>query len=238
MKTPEKCKEMQQLMTAKKSPFPSSQRAAVQHLIEKCTAVPWSASRAGRGRDDPRLETKQARQADAPSTKRRRVGPAQIPPTQPSTTRPGIPLSPTLGRADTGRRLGQGCRPLPALRHQPNSSHPWPLPTPEAQSLPERAPRAPGSSPATKKDKSMTSTVMVLRSLQPCRATRNGPGEREWPRQHQRVTSSSSTWVPKTSPSSLPPQGRLQLSPPIAGDAATYGRGVTELTSVWWACLT
>lgn len=217
---------MQQLTAAKKLAFPSSQRAAVEQLIEKRIPILRSASRAGRGRADRRLE---ARRADAPSTKRRRVESTQVPPTQPSSARPRQAPPPRAGREKAAREATR----VPPLDRTATPA-PLPPPTPAAQGLPERAPPAPGSSPATNKDSSTTSTAMVPRRQQQCRATPNGPTRQERPPQHQGVTRSSSSRLPETAPSS-PPLGQLPPSTPIASYAAAGGRGVARATSAWWA---
>lgn len=148
MKTPEKRKETQQLMAAKTSALPSSQRAAVQHLIEKCIPVLRSASRAGRGRDDPRLE---ARQPDAPTSKRRRVGPAQTPQSSPARPRPLprprrhgekaaarlAPLARTAARAPRLHARGRS-RPL-RLRASRSAPRPRPGPHPPPRTEARRA---------------------------------------------------------------------------------------------------
>ena len=182
MKTPEKCKEKQQLMAAEKSAFASLQRAAVQQLTEKCIPVLRSASRAGRGRSKTGglafLE-----EAEGGG----RLGCPQAAPPRPA------PASPP-GRAATGRpgekaeKEAAGAIPSPAARTAASA------PLPPTRGRP-RVPR-PGASPATTKDKSTTSTAMVPRRPQQCRTTRSGPAGRDRPPQHEGVTRSGSPRLP------------------------------------------
>lgn len=166
--------------------------------------------------------------------------PAQPSPARSSPARPGparlrqaSPPQAGRERRPNGRRLGRGCRRLPALRHPPQCRTPAAAPRPRALQLRVSwsAPRGPPeSSPATNKDSSTTSTAMVPRRQQQCRATQNGPGGRERPPRQQRVTRSGSYRLPQTALSS-PPLGQLPPSTPIASYATASRRGIASATS-------
>lgn len=217
MKTPEKCKEKQQLMAAEKSAFTSSQRAIVQQLTDKCIPVLRSASRAGRGwsKTGGRAfleEAKGGGRLRCPhAAQPRRPAPAS-PPGRAATGRPG----------EKAEKEAAGPRPSPAARTAASA----PLPSTRAR---PRVPR-PRASPATKKDKSTTNTAMAPRRPQQCRATRSWPAGRQRPPPHEWLTSSGSPRLPTPAPSS-PPLGRLQPSPPIASYAAACGRDEARETS-------
>lgn len=179
-KDTKKCQEKQQLRAAGTSA--SSQRAAVHQLIEKCIPVLRSASQGGRGQSET---VGRAFLEGAEGGGRFRCPHATQPrPARPSPRKPARPRRHRLAQREDRERSGWGeaTAGCPHCGTRPTAAHPWLPATPEPRgprsSLTERAPPAPGSSPATEKDRNTTSTAMVPRRLQQRRATLNWPAGR------------------------------------------------------------
>lgn len=231
MKTPEKCKEKQQLTAAEKSAFPSSQRAAVQQLIEKCIPVLPSASRAGRGRDktDGRTFLEEAEgggRLRCPHAAR--PGPAR--PRQPARPRRHKPARRESGGGGGWGEAATGC---PHCGTRPTAAAPDPpAPRPRASwnaLRPPTRPRVLTRHHQGQEGDEHSHGSAAAAAVQDNTHT-NGPAERERPPQHEGVTSSSSPRLLEPSPSS-PPLGGLPPSPPIASYAAACERDVAWETS-------